>query len=54
MTAVFYYGEYVTDDKDENARKGGARKENNYFKAVSKYFALLKKITIFAKTNVKS
>ncbi len=51
MVAEFYYVEfsrqfrfwkrarsssYVTDDKDENGRKGGVRKESNYFKIASK------------------
>ena len=29
-------GGYVTDDKDENGRKGRVRKERNYFKTASK------------------
>ena len=28
-------GGYVTDDKDENGRKGRVRKERNYFKTAS-------------------
>ena len=28
-------GGYVTDDKDENGRKGRVRKERNYFKIAS-------------------
>ncbi len=50
MVAEFYYVEfsrqfrfwkrarsssYVTDNKDENGRKGGVRKESNYLKTAS-------------------
>ncbi len=38
-------GGYVTDDKDENGRKGRARKERNYFKTTS-YMSLNKVMLI--------
>ncbi len=62
MVPAFYYAEfsrqfrlwkrersssYVTDDKDENGRKGRVRKKRNYFKQLLKQLLTLAGANIF-------